>query len=343
MKLSGFIAAAACLAAFVSCEREPAATQDGGIVTITARCSGGPSTSKSSYGTSEVGIQDVNLYAYRGGSLEAEAYSRGNEASIDLVEGLSYRIYALANVGEVHPPVDESLLPSMVCVHGDLSGGFPMVIAEPRTVLASRSMLRIALDLVRMVSRYDLHLERHFEKCSFEVSSVRLCQSAMDFTPFSSSSTATAVSAGDSASASDIAALNAGGTVSFYMLENCQGKLLPSNDDPWMKVPSSIPSRAGLCTYLQVDGEWTTSGASAGLSYRMYLGEDNCTDFNIRRNTVNELALILYDEGTLADSWKVEMSGVQRKDLAPQYTVKADTGLIEALEEVFGAENIILT
>ena len=64
---------------------------------------------------------------------------------------------------------------------------------------------------------------------------------------------ATEVGTGDYASEADVTLLNEGQEISLYVLENRQGTLLPSNEDPWRKVPDSLDETvAACCTYLEV-------------------------------------------------------------------------------------------
>ena len=95
--------------------------------------------------------------------------------------------------------------------------------------------------------------------------------------------------------------------MSFYALENRQGVLLPDNDDPWNKTPLSLDEKADLCTYLEVNCRLDGSGLCVGdVVYRLYLGQDNCTDFNIYRNSVLEVSLYLTVDGMKeAISWRV--------------------------------------
>lgn len=100
-------------------------------------------------------------------------------------------------------------------------------------------------------------------------------------------------------------------TLVFYVPENVQGVLLPENDDPQKKVYDSLTSVDGvfysdLCTYVELNASRLgTHGYSGSLVYRFFLGEDNTTDFSIRRNNVYDVTLDLTEAGIFLDSWKV--------------------------------------
>lgn len=101
-------------------------------------------------------------------------------------------------------------------------------------------------------------------------------------------------------------------TFVFYVPENIQGVLLPENDDPLNKDYANISDISGvnygeLCTYMEFNAQRVNNGVgySGSVSYRCYLGEDNVSDFSIRRNRRYDIQLELTEKGLFADSWKV--------------------------------------
>lgn len=269
---------------------------------------------RSSLGLDEDRVSDINIYAYSGGRLCAEIYSDDPDAGlgVELTAGYDYDIYALANTGKVEAPEDESELLRMRW-KADLSDGFsggrmPMA-ARADAVVAGMDNV-VCLELVRLMSKVNFRVEPG-ELGGLEVTSVRVLQSPVDIAPFSGASEATEVGNGDCASAQDLDGINGGGEVCFYMLENCQGVLLPDNTDQWEKVPDNIPDKAGLCTYLEVRAEFNGSGGLSGpVVYRFFLGQDNTSDFNVIRNTESTVVLYLTEDGLGEVSWRIDSSGV---------------------------------
>lgn len=96
-------------------------------------------------------------------------------------------------------------------------------------------------------------------------------------------------------------------TVVLYVPENVQGVLLADNTDPIRKVGDAIPEFERLCTYLEFNAykPEKADGYGGDITYRCYLGEDNVSDFSIRRNCCYDLTMNFTDEGFLLDSWKV--------------------------------------
>lgn len=101
-------------------------------------------------------------------------------------------------------------------------------------------------------------------------------------------------------------------TITLYVPENIQGVLLPGNTDPFAKVEGRISdidgkSFAELCTYVEFNANKPNRGDGYGgdITYKCYLGEDNVSDFSIRRNAKYDLVLDFTDEGFYLNSWKV--------------------------------------
>lgn len=101
-------------------------------------------------------------------------------------------------------------------------------------------------------------------------------------------------------------------TVVLYVPENVQGCLLPENTDPFEKVDDRIDniggkSYAGLCTYLEYNAFKPNKGEGyyGDVMYRCYIGEDNVSDFSIRRNRRYDLVMNFSDGGFFLDNWKV--------------------------------------
>lgn len=309
---------AAMLAATLACscrkEKLPQAESaaDGGWVTVVAGCVPDCATKSSALdGTADDRIANVNVYAYRKGLLEAESYSPdGSDVELSLIKGGQYNIYAIANVGRFDAPVREAdLLDSRLNMASPLTfaAGLPMSCI-PTSSYKVEGPGRMQIPLTRLVSKYSVRLDKDLLRCSFQVTGLRVRQAATSITPFKTCSAAQTVANGDSATAADLAELNAGGTVDFYVLENCCGVLLPDNLDPWSKTPDRIPSAKNRCTYVEVTCDWQTAGATADLGLRMYLGADNCSDFNVRRGVNAMLTLMMDDWSTVHPAtWKVDL------------------------------------
>lgn len=306
--------ALALLIGAVACVREEVRTQaEPGSVLFRISCRAESDPVRSSFAGTEDAVGDWMLFVYYGGRLERTLFS-GDGDELSLTAGQSYHLYALANVGRVAAPAEESSLGSWMLRPDNPATfrpqGLPM--ACDSVLVAPGTSGELILQMTRLVARYDFCIDKSaMQKSDFQLRSVVLRQAAAEVAAFAAASRAGLVADGDTASAADIQRLRAGYAVSFYMLENCQGVLLEGNDDPWRKVPDNIPARQAYCTYLELSGDWSAPGVQADLMYRMYLGRDNCRDFNVDRNTTSSLELRLTDEGVTRDSWKVRRTGIR--------------------------------
>lgn len=269
---------------------------------------------RSSISVSETAVEDLNIYAYYNGTLETSAFIESPTSfTMELIKGRSYKLYVLANMGEVEAPHKESAMSGhcySISRISDISGSLPMAWNEAYTVSGSSSKVSVSLE--RLISRIRFSIDKS-SLDDFSVTAVKLRQGALKMYPFSSGSKAESTSDvgdGDYATSSDLSTLNSGGTVTFYALENCQGVLLPGNTDPESKNPDEISDHSSLCTYLEMTASYSgqyegVDVSSDNVVYRFYIGEDNCTDFNVRRNNDLKIHLNVTEERIFDDRWKV--------------------------------------
>ena len=270
-------------------------------------------TTRSSISPNENGIQNINIYAYRAGILVDHHYSESPTiVAMSLAKGYTYNIYALANTGKILVPDNEeelSLLAYSIRSLSDLEECLPMAWSQTG-IGVGNSATAVNIDLERLTSKLWFSLDSSLME-GVKVASAKLCQSASVVRPFAGEPSraidTSEVISGDYATESDIALLNEGSSICFYALENCQGELLKNNQDPWGKTPEAIGSKAGLCTYIEVVCEFEEGFIYTGtVTYRFYAGDDNTSDFSIRRNTEMEITLCLTGEGIREISWKIE-------------------------------------
>ena len=265
-------------------------------------------------------VKSMNLYAYNAkGDLEDYISSEEASATLHLIEGVEYKVYALVNVSDVPkaPAREVDFVASVYdvdCAEFEKTGipMYGMTVLDPDDLLKGSA----DIELTRLISRVSFSVDRSaLTSSEVTVKSVRLCQTATAVSPFAgpfAAGTGSVDIVGDHASEADIAALNSGGTVSLFCLENCQGTLLPGNDDPWKKVPAELSdAAAGICTYLEVCASYKGmyDGApvsSENVTYRFYLGKDNVSDFSLERNHTVDVALKVSDQGVFDREWRVD-------------------------------------
>lgn len=269
---------------------------------------------KSAVSPNEDLIVDLNLLAYADGKLiDAEYYCGEINPSLKLLFGQKYNLYAIANVGVLEPQLDEGVFRNecryLISGVGDLHESIPMAWRVEGYEVTTFGE-RVCIKLERLVAKLLFSIDKSALR-GLEINSVRLRQSPNIVWPFKDEGSSAVdkedVFDCDYASLDDLKTLNAGGQVHFYILENCQGILLQDNTDPWRKIPESISDKKEVCTYLEVGCTFKEGFFYSGnVTYRLYIGQDSVSDFNIRRNVVLNACLCLTDDALAQISWRVE-------------------------------------
>lgn len=284
----------------------------------------------------DVHIYNYNLFLYRQGRLEWHLYQGTSDpVTVQLLDAETYSVYAVANIGRlVDAPDVEQDVAGMTFESANVSAagaaGLPMASQSGMTIVVSDGA-EVEINMARLAARYSFMVDRSgLQHGSFEVTSVRLKQAANTVGIFSGGCRATSgtmVSDGDYASPGDLESVNIGGRINLYMLENMQGTLLPGNTDPWMKeyFNPGLSDRKALCTYLEVRGRYRdrSGGLETENTYRMYLGSDAMTNFDVQRNASYVLTLTISDMGAYRESWKVD-----REELSDIRSLRFEPGLV---------------
>lgn len=324
-RITTFITAiTAGLLALVSCEKETApgsclpyeGDPDGSAVrAVTVSCTvpGGEPDTKSSYAAGESTVREVSLFVFdSSGSLVSSGHhTTSSGISLTLPVG-TYSIWALANMGDVTSGIG-SLSALRSCTravtNSGLSSAFPMSGGGSYTIGASTTSVSVQLE--RLVARYTFSLDTSdITEGTLKLSSVSLRNIAGAVRPLSAwgvTSTSQLLSTGDSSSAQDVTSLNGSGQAVFYVPENCQGTesgITAAKD----KNPDYSYSRVNpaLCTYLEVKCTYVKAGEVDNLTYRMYLGGNATSSFDVQRNRSYSVVLQPSSENIHAATWKCE-------------------------------------
>lgn len=295
----------------------------------------------------ETKVSDVTLASYSAeGSLTDARYYESGFSSMRLYvnDNGENNIYAVVNMGDMTDafPEDEESVQDMVYTLGSYqtvgTRGFPMsgslagftLSESPGVVKVERLFSKICVRILhKSLNGYNPSSVYSYNMCN---RSLYVRQANKRLQPFAARGSR-ALSSLDILQSSDYhldmndraayeGALGASQlgpgpgyfqdtTVVFYVPENMQGNLLPSNTDPYGKVYDNISNISGrsysdLCTYLEFNAKReATIGYSGSVMYRYYLGADNTSDFNLERNKRYDLTLDFTEEGFYADSWKV--------------------------------------
>lgn len=259
---------------------------------------------RSSFSWTDSEINDIQLMAMdEAGNISMFYFPDFNgSADLQLMAGREYRIKAAANIGgrigneEMLGLFDGTWKPDRSKL---ASTGIPMT-GTASTYVGTTDYQSIPITMTRMLARIDFSMDRSrlLQPGQLIVKSVRVFDGAeVQY---------------DYASTADLRLLQSGGTISMYTYENMMGDLLPGNKDPWAKVPSKISADADKCSWLELKCSYDSgSRFSDDITYRVYLGKNATSNFDVQRNTVYSLTLIP-SEGEIyggRGSWKISSSG----------------------------------
>ncbi|MBQ6073091.1 MAG: DUF4906 domain-containing protein [Bacteroidales bacterium] len=312
----------------ISCQADnpgdssPVGNRKGGRVTVSpyVEPAVGYGSTKSAFVGDTSCVADYNLLLFSDGLLAAKYYvDSGKDMEFEAVSGKKYEYFCVANVGDVIRDfvVGVTSVSSMPewRVTADVNGteALPMAMHDtvgPFSRDEIRAGVHIGIGLVRLVARFDFSVDvSGLDRYGFRAERLSICGPS-SVTPFSESRASSVAVRSDYAVESDIDRINRGLVTSYYPFENMYGNLLGSNMDPWNKVPSGI-SESDHPTFLELEGVAGLNGGSSRympVKYRFYLGGDATSNFDVKRNTVLTVRLVLTDSGIERDepSWKVE-------------------------------------
>lgn len=271
---------------------------------------------RSSISPTEDKISNYSVFIYQKGRLARDLYVEGKgETSVTLHYDQTYNVYVVANMGDVTPPDAESEIGTFkYSVVGMTGLGEILPMSQNYGSVTVSDGTSMNFEVTRLVSKVTFSMDA-LDISGLNVESVRIRQTPLSVRPFSvggSKAAVNEVTDGDYASTADITALQKNGTIEFYMFENMQGTLLADNTDPWEKIPDNIAA-GKACTYIETVCRFDqkTTGREGTVTYRLFLGEDNITNFSVERNKIISVSLKATEDNLKKSSWKVVSDFVQ--------------------------------
>ena len=281
---------------------------------------------KSSFSSADLSrITDLNVFIYHQGRLLDE-YCRYFDDISSLMLTFPYdkdgfNIYMVGNVGILEAPEEESEISKMSHVIDSYDDFYTRGVPVANVFSGYRKGTLAHFGLKMLLGRYNISVRTSASDSRYIVKDVRLLNCAMDVYPFNYDTGAFvfAVPAvydeeanGDVLTAEDIEALNAGEKVTLYFVENVQGELLPGNTDRRKKIPSSLngidKGLADRCTYIEITADIVTPGAEyTDGKFRFYLGQNETTDFSVRRSTSYDVTLDFTQNMVDEEEWRIEV------------------------------------
>lgn len=260
-------------------------------ITMTFRC-GDMSPTRAA--TDDSRIDDINLYLYpaNGGPAHHVYIDPIQSVVLELPKG-DYTLYAVANLGHDVGDRAQDFVRTLRIERAPATladATFPMSAEQ---VVSVNSDMQIAVSLVRAVAKvnFTYTVAADFAK-TFRVKSVQLRSVPRSTTVFGSSR---AESAGAVADMPPEETTDATYSATYYLLENRQGQVADIGSQH-LKDQVHAPEYA---TYIVIVGE----ADGIQVMYRIYLGENNTTDFNVVRNRVYNIDARILGMNTV--DWRV--------------------------------------
>ena len=244
--------------------------------------------------TNDTRIDDINLYLFpvNGGQARHVYIAPVRPVVLELPKG-DYTLYAIANLGHDAGERTQDFVRSLRVEREPAAladAPFPMSAQQAVTV---RGDTQIAVSLVRAVAKvnFSYTVAADFAK-SFHVKSVQLRSIPCSATFFGSSR------AENSETVADMPPVETSATAyaaTCYLLENRQGEVAGIGSQQ-QKDQTRAPEHA---SYIAIAGE----ADGTQVVYRIYLGENNTTDFNVGRNRVYNIDARILGLNTV--DWRV--------------------------------------
>ena len=244
--------------------------------------------------TDDTRIDDINLYLFpvNGGQARHVYIAPVRPVVLELPKG-DYTLYAIANLGHDAGERTQDFVRSLRVEREPAAladAPFPMSAQQSVTV---RGDTQIAVSLIRAVAKvnFSYTVAADFAK-SFHVKSVQLRSIPCSATFFGSSR------AENSETVADMPPVETSATAyaaTCYLLENRQGEVAGIGSQQ-QKDQTRAPEHA---SYIAIAGE----ADGTQVVYRIYLGENNTTDFNVGRNRVYNIDARILGLNTV--DWRV--------------------------------------
>ena len=244
--------------------------------------------------TNDTRIDDINLYLFpvNGGQARHVYIAPVRPVVLELPKG-GYMLYAIANLGHDAGERTQDFVRSLRVEREPAAladAPFPMSAQQAVTVSGD---MQIAVSLIRAVAKvnFSYTVAADFAK-SFHVKSVQFRSAPRSAALFGSSR------AENSETVADMPPVETSATAyaaTCYLLENRQGEVAGIGSQQ-QKDQTRAPEHA---TYIAIAGE----ADGTQVVYRIYLGENNTTDFNVGRNRVYNIDARILGLNTV--DWRV--------------------------------------
>ncbi len=241
----------------------------------------------------ENAITDVNIFFFKNTKKEALDYhfyypEYAPSFVCQLMPG-NYTLYVVANVHEDLGELSKEALLQYEYNHSNMTSDIPMVARTNVSIKDNVKLSAIQIERIAAKIVYTIMVDDAVDS-KIKLRSVQFCNLPKKTSLFSEGTSST-----DSADFENGTVMETNNEKeyvgTFYMLENCQGEV-SSITDQKDKSPENAPEYA---SYIKIIAD----GQDKILEYTVYLGENNTTNFDVRKNTQHTMNLIIKGENDI--------------------------------------------
>ncbi len=287
---------------------------------------------KSRAAVDEILVRDVNLYFVNSAGYVVEwiFHQSGGEIVCELIKERSYTVYAIANAGyKIEARSRDEIERLEIAFSHSLAnmeeyGVLLMCGKSSEGVLTDGDIVNI--DLQRALSKIVLKCDYSQLNSDVEIEVKRVMlknvpSGTLLYGPNRIASKE-GVTVGREVIEPAKSELQEG--IVLYQFENMQGTLLASNKDETLKLWPEGSLYSDICSYLEMEAQYSSARKEGKILYRFYLGKDMTSNFDVERNTQYTVNLNFRGDGAVDEnSWRVDNSEivdlVTSLELAPDY------------------------
>lgn len=261
--------------------------------------------------TADSRIDDINLclFPVNGDPARHVYIAPVRSVVLELPKG-DYMLYAVANMGENIGERSQDFVQSLRVEWEPLAPDYTPFPMSAEQAVSVKGDMQIAVSLVRAVAKvnFTYTVAPDFAR-NFSVKSIQLRNVPRSAVLFGSSH---ADSDGDVADMPPVEMSATTYTATYHLLENKQGQVTGIGSQQH-KDQTRAPEYA---TYIAIVGE----ADGIQVVYRIYLGENNTTDFNVGRNRVYNIDARILGMNTV--DWRVSTAELTVTPFAESYRLR---------------------
>lgn len=240
----------------------------------------------------EDAISDINIFFYsENGSLNSHFYFEEYAPSFTFqMQAGSYELYVVTNIHEDLGEMTKAELLEYKYWNFNMKSDIPMTASTQVNIFSDTTLPTLQVKRAAAKVAYTIMVDPSVSN-TIKLRSVQFCNLPNSEVLFGTGVSSTSKSDYYDDDTIDIS--NAGDEfyTTAYILENCQGEV-ESITDQKDKSPENAPECA---TYMRIYAD----GKDKVLEYIVYLGENNTTNFDVRKNTKHTMSLVIKGENEI--------------------------------------------